>query len=255
MQNALSNKSDQLQFVEHADFDARYALSLSIQERTLVTVGERTRIERILVDHPQLQHIFVLPHPQTLLCPRLMRRAIETNISNEQRLHLFCFYQASHNHDAATLYPLRLPQEALDTPELITLRQTLIESCCANDVDHEDDCPAANAVRSSIRTHTILLSTHEALLRQPAAPLAGTIVIEDAADLQMNLAEYSATVLESSQIRIWLRSTEEREVLSQFEAHLQDWASHHLPEAFYHERLPLKPGQMMLDSDGQDLPE
>jgi len=236
MQGALRSKGDQL--IEHTDFDARYTHALPTGERTLVTVGSHTHIERILAGHPQLQRLFVLPHPHTLLCPVRLRRAIEASNASEQRLHLFCLYQASHNHDAATLYPLRLPPEALDTPELIALRQTLLEACCASDEGHDADCPAGKAAQAATGTYLLLLSTHEALLRQPAPPPAHTILIDDTADLQMHLAEYSAVALKSSQLRTWLRSPEEREALALFEAHLQDWARQYVPEPVYHERLP-----------------
>ena len=67
MQTALQSKGDF--FVEHADFDGSYSQFLSPHERSLLTVSSRIRIERILAGHSQPQHIFVLPHPQTLLLP------------------------------------------------------------------------------------------------------------------------------------------------------------------------------------------
>jgi superfamily II DNA helicase RecQ/superfamily I DNA/RNA helicase/DNA polymerase III epsilon subunit-like protein len=237
MQNALNSNADQI--VEHTDFDARYTQSLSINERTLVAVGTRTRIERILADHPQLPQVFVLPHFQTLLCPTRVRRAIEAYETSDQRLRLFCLYQASHNHDAATLYPLRLPPEALNTPELFALRQTIVEACCASDIEHPAGCLARKAVQAALETHPLLVCTHEALLRQPVCPMAETVIIDDAADLQMNLAEYSAVVLRSSQVRTWLNSPSEQSALHHFEAYLLDLATLFLPNPVYHERFPL----------------
>ena len=75
MQVALQNEGDF--FVEHADFDGIYSQFLSSHERSLLTVSSRIRIERILAGHAQPQHIFVLPHPQTLLCPTRLRKALK----------------------------------------------------------------------------------------------------------------------------------------------------------------------------------
>jgi len=237
MQRALSEDVDQ--YIEHADFDAYYTNALSPAERTLVTVASRTRVERILAHHSHAEQLYVLPDPRTLLCPTRIRQAIECCSSSEQRLHLFCLYQASHNHDAATLYPLRLPPEALDDEEIAELRRILMESCCSNDIDHKEDCPARRAVESAIETHPILLSTHEACLKQQLRVQADTIVIDDVVLLQMNLAEYGATELTSVQLKTCLRSPEERAILSHLEAHIQHSVREYLPEPGYHERLPL----------------
>jgi hypothetical protein len=138
MQRALRDNADL--YIEHVDFDAFYTHALSPTEQTVVTVGSRIRVERILAHYPQAERIYVLPDPRTLLCPTRVRQAIEDSSSSEQKLHLFCLYQASHNHDAATLYPLRLPSEALDDEGISELRRLLLESCCyvdtCNPVEH-----------------------------------------------------------------------------------------------------------------------
>ncbi len=237
LQQALQSWEDQ--FIEHNDFDGGYTHSLPSGERTLVTVGSRTRIERILAHHPQPEKLFVLPDPRTLLCPERLRQAINACPSDEQKLLLFCLYQASHNHDAATLYPLCLPAETLDDPEISALRECLCVACCASESGHAEDCPARRAVAAAIATHPILLSTHEALLRQTAPVQADTIVLDDLVQMQMHLAEYSATELTSSQMRLRLLTSRERAAFLPFENHIQHWASRSLPTPGYHERLPL----------------
>ena len=237
MLRALSTNADL--YIEHADYDAFYTHALSPAERTVVTVGSRTRVERILAHYPQVERIYVLPDPRTLLCPTRVRQAIENSSSSEQKLHLFCLYQASHNHDAATLYPLRLPLEALDDEEIADLRRILLESCCSSDINHKEDCSTWCAAKSAIETHPILLSKHAAFTRQQVSVQASTIMIDDAMYLQMNLAEFGATELTSDQLKSHLRSPAERTVLSHFEAHIQQIASAYLPEPGYHERLPL----------------
>ena len=238
MQTALQSKGDF--FVEHADFDGRYSQSLSSHERSLLTVSSRIRIERILAGHAQPQHIFVLPHPQTLLCPTRLRKAIEASTDNEQQLALFCLYQASHNHDAATLYPLCLPSEALDDSALLSLKQALLEACCASEPGHPEDCSAKQAVQCALASHQILLTTHKNLLaRQVSVPDADTVVIDDITDLQMHLAEYSACILNSRQVKTWLCSPEEQRALTELETKILEWAKAYVLKPGYRERLPL----------------
>ena len=234
---ALSTNADQ--YIEHADYDAFYTHTLSPTERTVVTVGSRTRVERILAHYPQVERIYVLPDPRTLLCPSRVRQAIENSSSSEQKLHLFCLYQATHNHDAATLYPLRLPPEALEDERIAELRRILLESCCSTDVNHKEDCPACCAVKTAIETHPILLGTHAAFTGQHVPVQADSIVIDDVMYLQMNLAEFSATELTSDQLKSCLKSPAERTILSHLEAHIQQIARAYLPEPGHHERLPL----------------
>jgi len=237
MQRALSTNADQ--YIEHADYDACYTHALLPTKRTVVTVGSRTRVERILAHHPQAERIYVLPDPRTLLCPTLVHQAIDDSSSSELKLHLFCLYQASHNHDAATLYPLRLPSEALDDEEIAELKRILLESCCSTDINHKEDCSACCAIKSASDTHPIVLSTHAAFTRQQVPVQADTIVIDDVMYLQMNLAEFGAIELTRDQLKSRLRSPAERTVLLHLEAHIQQIARAYLPEPGYHERLPL----------------
>ncbi len=148
MYKALQSKGDQL--VEHADYDACYTQFIPTTACSLVTVSTRTRIERILANNStRLQHFFVLPNPQTMLCPQRLQEAINKALLPEQKLHLFCLYQAAHNHDASTLYPLRLSPEALDSPGLIKLRETLIAACCASDPESSCHLPSTCGYRNS----------------------------------------------------------------------------------------------------------
>ena len=179
------------------------------------------------------------PIPGHSSAPHASVRQLKTPHLEEQKLHLFCLYQASHNHDAATLYPLRLPSEALEDEGIAELRRILLESCCSTDITHKEDCPACCAVKSAIETHPIVLSTHASFTRQQVPVQAGTIVIDDVMYLQMNLAEFGATELTSDQLKSCLKSPAERTILSHLEAHIQQIARAYLPEPGYHERLPL----------------
>lgn len=238
MQAALQEDGDCI--VEHLDFDGAYSQFLSTQGRSLVTVASRTRIEHLLAGYLHSHNVLVLPHPQTLLCPQRMQQAIEMCPDDEEKLALFCLYQASHNHDADTLYPLRLPNEAFDDPALFSLRKTLIATCCANEPEHEKECSARQSILSALSTHSIVLSTHKNLLAKQTPILdAALIVIDDFADLQMHLAEHSASLLTSRRIKAWLTSLEGQRTYAQLEANVLAFAKAYMPEPGYRERLPL----------------
>ena len=85
-----------------------------------------------------------------------------------------------------------------------------------------------------------MLTTHKILLaRQASVPATDTIMIDDITDLQMHLAEYSAYILTSEQLKIWLRSPEEQMVFTQLETQILEWAKAYVPKPGYRERLPL----------------
>ncbi len=103
---ALNSGRDAL--IECFDPNATYVEYLPSHQRSVVTVSTDSRLERILAAFQDTRDFYVLPDPQTLLCPHLLSRHIVQAKNVEVKLTLFCLYQASHNHDAQTLYPLRI---------------------------------------------------------------------------------------------------------------------------------------------------
>lgn len=232
MQRALRRKRDML--VEHTDFDVRYIADLSRNERTVVTVSSQQRIERALASHPHLEQVYVLPNPATVLCPERLHEIIQAEPMQEKQLQLFCLYQASHNHDAATLYPFRLPQQTQQEIDMRELQQQLSEACCRYQLDaHADHCQ----VQPVVDSYPLLLCTHENYFQWKKSLSAAMIVLDDLADLQMHLAEYCATTFTSEQLKSWLRLDKEKHVLELFEAQLHAWAFSYVPTPGYRERL------------------
>ncbi|GCF10557.1 3'-5' exonuclease [Dictyobacter arantiisoli] len=237
MQKALRGKADIL--IEHDDFDVRYIESLSDNEHSLVTVHSYQRIERALATYSQLRNVYVLPNPATVLCPEHLYNVILAEPVQEKKLQLFCLYQASHNHDAAILYPFRFPQQAQQEPVIRELRQQLYEACCSYETkDHPVHCEASAVMQSVLDRYPLLLSTHENLIHHKQSLPATTIVVDDLADLQMHLAEYCAIYCTSDQLRSLLSLDAEKRVLELFEAQINAWASVYAPDAGYRERLP-----------------
>src|SRR6185312_6472780 len=126
IQKALQGTKDVL--VELHDPEAEYIKHLPSGRRSTVTVDNRTRLEHMLAAQ-QHNNVYVLPDAHTLLCPQRLRTLIEHTEDREYGLLLFCLYQASHNHDASTLYPLRFP--ATDEPSLLQLQRDLMQACCS----------------------------------------------------------------------------------------------------------------------------
>ena len=186
--------------VERYDPCGAYIQYLPLHKRIVVVMNSRTRLERMLVLSRDKLDPFVLPDPHTLLCPQRLRQSIEGAQSWQMKLALFCLYQASHNHDARTLYPLRISS---DDPSLNELKHTLLKSCCASDWQHLDTCPATLAVQLAAENHNVLLATHESFLRQPSQPRADLMIVDDADNLQMHFAEYLAERVTSEQVRSW----------------------------------------------------
>lgn len=184
--------------IERNDSSGAYIRYLSPQQRSIVAVDSQTRVERMLA---QIQHTlgtYVLPDAYTLLCPCQLRQAIELSNNWQMKLTLYCLYQESHNHDARSLYPLRIP---CDDPFTKELKQRLLASCCSNmPGQHSTSCPGMLAAISACKTHNVLLATHECFIHQLSQHEADVIIIDDADNLQMHFAEYLAERLTSEQI-------------------------------------------------------
>ncbi len=195
---ALEQETDAL--VERYDLSGAYVQYLPSQQRAVVLVDARPRLERMIVQSQEKLDLFVLPDSCTLLCPHCLRQSIEQAQDWQTKLALFSLYQASHNHDARTLYPLRL----LDNEDAIKkLRQILLRSCCASEWHHPENCPGILAAQAAIENHRVILATHENYLRQPIQSKADIIIVDDADQLQMHFAEYLARRITSEQARNW----------------------------------------------------
>jgi len=203
---ALASKRDAL--IESDDRNAAYVQHLPGDQRTIVVVNTRLRLERILASSQQRNDHFVLPDFRTLLCPHLLRQHIEQAESHQTKLELFCLYQASHNHDARTLYPLRIPSNKTaltDKAPSTNLKELLLASCCVSDWSHSTSCAAVSAAEAAIDQHTLLLATHESFLALPPIyqPRAETIIIDEIDKLQLHFAEYLADQLTNQQLQSW----------------------------------------------------
>ncbi len=234
MQKALQGTRDVL--VELHDPEGAYIKHLPPGRRLLVTVNNRTRLEHMLAAQ-QHNEVYVLPDPHTLLCPQRLRTLIERTADSEYRLLLFCLYQASHNHDASTLYPMRLP--ATDEPDLLGLQRDLLQACCSADIDHALSCEAAQAHLAAMKSRMLLLATHEALVHQIPLPNADLIIIDDAAELQMHLADYKAQRLSSDFLEALQLAPAEREALHLLKEQIAACVQAYAPQPRYHERISL----------------
>lgn len=195
---ALEQKTDAL--VERYDPSGAYVQHLPMHQRAAVLVETRSRLERMIAQVQENLDVFVLPDSHALLCPHRLRQSIEQAQDWQTKLALFSLYQASHNHDARTLYPLRLP----DNDDAIkALRQILLSSCCASEWHHPENCSAKLAVQTAIENHRVILATHENYLCQPAQSKADIIIIDDVEQLQMHFAEYLAGRITSEQVWNW----------------------------------------------------
>jgi len=228
---ALEQKIDAL--VERYDSSGAYVQHLSAQQRAVVVVETRSRLERMIALVQENLDVFVLPDPRALLCPHRLRQSIEQAQDWWTKLALFSLYQASHNHDARTLYPLRLP----DNDDAIKeLRRILLSSCCDSEWHHPENCPAMLAVQEAIENHRVILATHENYLRQPVQSKADMIIIDDADQLQMHFAEYLAGRITSEQVRNW-----SPEAFMLLNARIEQYANDYMSDLDLHGRIPLRP--------------
>lgn len=236
MQKALRERRDIL--LDLYDAEGAYVVHLPVHQRSVVTVDASTRIEGILAALTSHNDTYVLPDPQTLLCPQRLRTIIEQEIDGEYRVLLFCLYQASHNHDARTLYPFRFHSD--DEPELLKLRRDLMRSCCSSLAAHHPSCLAKQAHLEAVRDHRMLLATHEAFVHQEQAVQAQLIVIDDIAELQMHLAEYRARKVSSEWIDALQVTPAEQDALTQLRTQIVACVQAYAPQPNFHERLPLR---------------
>ncbi len=227
---ALNSGRDAL--IERFDPNATYVEYLPSHQRSVVTVSTDSRLERILAAFQNTRDFYVLPDPQTLLCPHLLSRHIVQAKNVEVKLTLFCLYQASHNHDAQTLYPLRILS---DDPAFVELRQELIESCCHNDRDHSDECSAGLAMRVAAERHRVLLSTHNSLVHQQFQPGGDVIIVDDIDELQMHFAELVTERITSQQVRNWSMP-----VFNLLDDQISSFVEEYTSETWYHVRIPLQ---------------
>ncbi|HVB23446.1 MAG TPA: DEAD/DEAH box helicase [Ktedonobacteraceae bacterium] len=236
MQKALNSNRDAL--VELHDPEGAYITQLPAKHRSLVTVNAYTRIEAMIAHYPRKEDVYVLPDPQTMLCPHRTRILIENASDSDYKLLLFCLYQASHNKDIQTLYPMRLPS---DESDLLALRQDLMRGCCAADAreEHDQNCSAVRAHSHACTTHNVLLATHEVLSHQNTPPLTDLIVVDDIADMQVHLPEYIAEHINSEQVAHRTLTQAERKAWTRFHEEILVWAQSSIEQPGYHERLPL----------------
>src|SRR5947209_456840 len=92
----------------------------------------------------------------------------------------------------------------------------------------------------SMNSHKLLLSTHEALAHQQTTPRKDLIVIDDAAELQMQLAEYRAIQLSSDYVEALEPEAAEQEALNLLKTQIVTCVQAYAPQPGYHERIPLR---------------
>ncbi len=86
MQKALSSNRDVL--VELHDPEGAYITQLPAKHRSLVTANAYTRIEAMIAQYPCKEDVYVLPDPQTMLCPHRTRILIENASDSNYKLLL-----------------------------------------------------------------------------------------------------------------------------------------------------------------------
>ena len=151
---------------------------------------------------------------------------------------LFCLYQASHNHDARTLYPLRF--QGNNEPEQLKLRRDLMRSCCSNSVNHDTSCSAKKKSAEAVRDHHLLFSTHEAFIHQEQSPQAQLIVVDDLAELQMHLASFGASKVDSEWLEALHFTSTEQEAFVLLRTQITTCIEGYIPQPGFHERLALR---------------
>lgn len=260
MKDLLGYQADAI--VERYDPDAAYVQFLPANQRCIVTVSSRARLERMLAHSHTRKGLFVLPHPHTLLCPHRLRQCIEKANTSQEKLTLFCLYQASHNHDARTLYPLRLPVDedqpakpgSVTPPSIQALRATLLSACCGNDLDHISVCPAFHAAKQSLTVSSTLYAIHENFIAMQAyASLkADLIIIDDADELQMHFAEYLTERVDSDFLATWQLNAAEIERIQGLQDAISTYARDYVSHPGHHERIPLRALVPDLTKGGED---
>lgn len=191
LRTALQGRDDAI--VEIDDAEGAYVAALEPTVPTIVAVASRTRIERIIAAQAGNHALVVLPDPTTLLAAERLTRIIQATADPLHKLHLFCLYQAAHNRDAATLYPLRMPTVDVDS-DIARLRADVEQAIDPQGADRPmlpSDC-------------SVILTTHQTFFRTPTPPPAGRIIWDDSDDVVGRIGEYAALRLRSSELRcLW----------------------------------------------------
>lgn len=227
--SALSSKKDS--WVEIDDPDGVYVEAISPTQKTLLLVASRARLDRMLTAHWGNPLVYVLPDPSTLLCPIRTRKVIEAESDLDLRLQLYCLYQASHNHDAAALFPWRIPA---DEGTLAVLRERL-HDCCRDSHDCTD--LAWTVSQCSIAKGHLLLGTYEVFLRLDP-PQADLVIADDVADLAARASEWLAEGVSRSQFSE--RHTDQQRAMTLIDHWLTSFSQVYVLQPNYHERLPLR---------------
>ncbi|HVB25336.1 MAG TPA: RecQ family ATP-dependent DNA helicase [Ktedonobacteraceae bacterium] len=241
---ALEQNIDAL--VERYDASGAYVQHLPKQQRAIVVVNARTRLERMLTLLQDEPNVYVLPDTRTLICPERLRQSIEQSHDWLIKLTLYCLYHASHNHDAQTLYPLRLPSN-----ESSHLESILRASCCASNCCHSETCSGMLAAQEAAGKRRIVFSTHANFLQYQPSVTADVIVVDDADTLQMRFAEYLAERVTSEQIRSW-----SPEIFDLLNAHITNYIQERMSNPGLYERILLRnivSAKLSQDSDDKNF--
>lgn len=236
MREAIHAHDDRM--VEVYDPRGTYINALT-QQRTLITVASTHKLESLLALRQHEEDVCILPDPHTLLCPHLLRDILLDHTADaDERLVLFCLYQASHTRDASLLYPLRLSTE---DKALWQLRQKLLSACCATDPFHTESCAAHTSAAQYAQQKHVLLATHLTVIHMGSIPMTAHIIVDNIAELQLHLAEYSAFSVSSDALPWHRLQASEREAFAQLQTRLEacvkQYSTHGMPA--YHERLAL----------------
>lgn len=251
MVEALKEQQDAL--IERYDPRAAYIEHIPVERKTLVLAGNRQRLERMLLAAKSRDDVYVLPHPQTLLCPQRVTQRIEQQQENSMKLLLFCLYQASHNHDVQTLYPLRLPAD-----ELRELREMLLADCCGRDTEHTHSCKVHSEARRTIDTVQLLIATHDNFIQYQKSPeqyVQGNnrelLIVDNLDELQMRFVDYVGEYVDSDASRLQELTIGEHEALQRFTEEIVTFAHRYIDVPKYHERILLSVFQQWLQDNPQ----
>jgi superfamily II DNA helicase RecQ/superfamily I DNA/RNA helicase len=229
--------------VELHDPVAAYAAHLPADRRSVVAVASRARLDHALAHlGTRRTCAYVLPDAEDLLCPTSMSAIIEATQDPHERLELFCLYQAAHNHEAGSLYPFRIPADPKtgEGARLARLRGVLERARCRHASGQSDRCAGLEAVRQAAASAEIILAPHRALLHSPVAIAGDLLVLDDAAELQLQFAEHLARRVSSTDGEL-LASQDPAvaESWTWIDARLRELVARLLTHPDDHERLPL----------------
>lgn len=230
---AMASGGDAL--AEIADPVAAYAAHIPEGQRCVLAVGSRARLERVLAARHGSDDTYALADPRTLLCPASLRDLIDRTEDPDTRLLLFCLYQASHNHDASALYPLRIPS---NDPHLSELRAALLSAVCSQDPAHRVVCAGCQAASEAAARYGVLVATHQVLLAQPTSPRADLAIIDDVDALPTGLARWAAARVRRDDLTAL--GPQGAAALRSLDRTIGLFAEEYAPHPGYRERLPLQ---------------